>query len=300
MKARIPKNSNEKNKKSDVTILTVKSSIGNLSELLQAIENDFNTLYEIHGKENLLSISKTLLSSKYLNSLDIPNHSLKHVKTKILSLLENKIAQIATDQYKEKLEKKESLPLNILHSMFQPEYVKPVEDSHFSPEIKEAAKKGVRKAIYAQAEKLGMSQEEFDIFAQNPKEFIKAKKEEAAKKAAESAKNLETQESTEKTFFDRVKGYTNNFQSFLTEPVEDISAKPKEKFENYEQYLKFQTFKEKLQTYSIEHRLSEIQVIDKILSKKSEEFSKIDEDFIKILSERKKVILEQEKDDQEK
>lgn len=300
MKARIPKNPNEKINNSDFTIAP--SSTPKFSELLQIIESDFNKLYEKHGEDRLLAITNTLISSKYLKEIGVPKHSVERVRAKVLSLLENSIAEIVKQQYEKKIETGTLLPLNILHSMSQPTYVQPIDESRFSDAIKNAAKSGVTKAIYAQAEKLGMTKEEFDSFKEDPKEFIRKKKEEKAKELAEkeAATQAEPQKQTEKTFFDRVNGYTNGFRDFLITPTEELSVRPKEKFENYEQYLKFQTFKEKLQTYSIDHKLSELQVIDKILSKKSKDFSEIDEDFTKILTARKKVILEQEKDDQEK
>ena len=300
MKARIPKNPNGKINNSDFTIAP--SSTPKFSELLQIVETDFYKLYEKHGKDKLLAIANTLMSSKYLKEIGVEKRSIGKIKAKVLSLLENSVAEIARQQYEKKIETDNLLPLNILHSMSQPTYVQPIDESRFSDEIKNAAKSGVTKAIYAQAEKLGMTKEEFDSFKEDPKEFIRKKKEEKAKKLAEKEADTqaEPQEQTGKTFFDRVKGYTNDFRHFLIEPDEELSIRPKEKFESYEQYLKFKTFKTKLQTYATNHRMNELQVIDKILSKKSKEFSEIDEDFVKILSARKSVILEQEKDDQEK
>lgn len=296
MKARIPKNSNENSNEntdpSDTTIIYATTSNVKFTDLLQLIEDDFNKLYKKHGKENLLAIAKTLLSQKYLNGIGIPKHSLKHAKTKILSLLENAIAEIATMQYEERLESKKFLPLNILYSMTQPKYIQSIQKSNFSDELKQTAQKGIKKAVYTQAKKLGMSEEEFDLFVEDPKKYMASKKEKAKKDSSTP--------SAEKTFFDRVKGYTNGFKNFFVEPDIEFSDRPKEKFENYEQFLKFQTFKTKLKEYSIEHKMNELQVINKILSQKSQEFSEIDEDFIRILSERKKVILEQEKNSQEK
>lgn len=300
MKARIPKNPNRKINNSDYTMAP--SSTPKFSELLQIIEEDFNKLYEKYGKDQLLAIANTLMSSKYIKEIGVPKHSVERVRAKVLSLLENSVTEIARQQYKRKTESGESLPLNVLYSMSQPTYVQPIDESRFSDEIKNAAKNGVTKAVYAQAEQLGMSKEEFDSFKEDPKEFIKKKKEEKAKELAEkeSTTSATDQKSTGKTFFDRVNGYTHGFRDFLIPPAEELSIRPKEKFEDYEQYLKFKTFKTKLQTYATEHKMNELQVIDKILSKKSKEFSEIDEDFVKILSARKSVILEQEKDDQEK
>lgn len=300
MKARIPKNLNKENNNSDTIISYVPTTPVTFSELLQIIEADFNKLYKKHGKENLLGITKALMAKQYLNQIGVPKHSLKQAKAKVLAILEAKVSEIATNQYIEKTEKENSLPLNVLHSMFQPHYTQPIQESHYSDEIKQAAQRGVKKAIYAQAEKFGMSKEEFDLFAQDPKEFIKRKKEISETEKQTTTSEVPQTEPAEKTFFDRVKGYTNNFTSFLIPATEEISIKPTEKFENYEQYLKFTTFKNKLKAYSTEHNLSELQVIEKILSKKSKEFSEVDEDFTRILTERKKVILEQEKDDQEK
>lgn len=329
MKVRVPKNNDENN----VTVIYSNQNLAELLSKVEEDFNRLVNLKGEDSLLNIGNVMLTpeylaeFTSNKH-NLKFIKQKIFSLLESKIMKISGQQY-ETEAETKQEKLSK-----LDILVSINSPKYLQEVLNSNLSQEIKQTVQNSVKKMINQKLEKLEISQEEFEQYIKDPKSLkseeekkpdLENKKKNSSKqkdnkkpdledKKENSSKPKESKETVledksvqtsktpaiisnppaQKTFFEQVKGYTRNFQHFIVTEEEKMAEHTSGKFTNYENYLKFYSFINKLGSYMVLQHKTELEAIDLILNKKSKEFSKIDKDFIKILTARKNVILSKE------
>ena len=135
-----------------------------------------------------------------------------------------------------------------------------------------------------------------EVSKEMPKENQNEVSKEMPKQSQQKSSSNSSKTSKPKTFFEQVKGYTNNFSYLISEQDLNWNELHRSKFSDYESYLKYSIFQRELNNFMTQKKKTELETIKQILNKKIDKFNEIDEDFTKILLARKKIIEEKNKD----
>ncbi len=315
-------NSKKKSQKAKGRLLKTSENFP-IPVLLSNIDRCFSEELKKHGDSSVLSIADNII--KDLTALKLPKTTLKICKNKVISILKTKLISMVNIHYENLLEKDDASELEVLAAINNPSYTSGIiEDPLYSDDIKKTVQASIPIFVEKKLEELDITREEFDLFIEDPSAQKAIRNiqdsnyvvkpvdssidddytpqdsvdplEEAETSILDNVSEPEVSETElEKgiSFFDQVKLYTNNFRFLVQPEYMKLSTPHIGKFKNYESYLKFQTFQDKLYNYMMQSHKSEIDVLNQLISQKSNQLTNLDLDFVRILEERKKVIDKQ-------